>query len=40
MVLLHRALEGLIERGALLEKNREIVAITEKLAHEWFINSE
>jgi fructose-1,6-bisphosphatase/sedoheptulose 1,7-bisphosphatase-like protein len=40
MVLLHKAVEGLIERGALRQGNREIVEITERLAPEWFINSD
>jgi fructose-1,6-bisphosphatase/sedoheptulose 1,7-bisphosphatase-like protein len=40
MVLLHKAVEALIEREALLERNREIVRITEQLAGDWFVNSE
>jgi len=40
MVLLHKAVEALIERGALNDKDREIVKITERLASEWFINSD
>jgi hypothetical protein len=40
MVLLHKAVEGLIERGALNEKDREIVAATERLAGDWFIPSD
>lgn len=40
MVLLHRAVEGLIERGAMHPKNRDIVKATERLAPEWFVNSE
>ncbi|NOY88213.1 MAG: fructose-bisphosphatase class II [FCB group bacterium] len=40
MVLLHKAVEALIERGALNDKDREIVKITEKLASEWFVNSD
>ncbi|MDF1546160.1 MAG: hypothetical protein P1R58_13795, partial [bacterium] len=40
MVLLHKAVQTLIERGALNEKDREIVAITETLAPEWFVNSD
>ena len=40
MVLLHKAVNGLIERGALGEKDREIVAITERLAAEWFVTSD
>lgn len=38
MVLLHRAVETLIDRGALTEKDREIIDITERLAPEWFTN--
>lgn len=37
MVLLPRAIEGLIERKALAEIDREIVAITQRLASNWFI---
>jgi hypothetical protein len=40
MVLLHKAVEGLIERGALNEKDREIVAATERLSGDWFIPSD
>jgi hypothetical protein len=40
MVLLHKAIEGLIERGALSAKDREIVELTERLAPEWFIGSD
>ena len=40
MVLLHKAVETLIERGALNDKDREIVAATERLASNWFINSD
>lgn len=40
MVLLHNAVDSLIERGALDECDREIIAITERLAKEWFINSD
>jgi hypothetical protein len=40
MVLLHKAVETLIERGALNDKDREIVAATERLAKDWFINSD
>ncbi len=39
-VVLHRAVEGLIERGALSEKDREIIEATERVAGEWFIPSE
>ncbi|MBD3331624.1 fructose-bisphosphatase class II [candidate division GN15 bacterium] len=38
MVLLHRAIEGLIARGALADIDREIVETTLKLASEWFVN--
>jgi len=40
MVLLHRAVETLIERGALGDIDREIIALTEKLAGSWFIDSD
>ena len=40
MVLLHRALEGLVDRKALEKWDLEIVRATERLAPEWFINSE
>jgi hypothetical protein len=40
MFVLHRAVETLIERGALDERDREIIAITERLAGEWFIGAE
>lgn len=39
-VLLQRAVQSLIEREVLTEKDRQIIAITQKLASEWFINSE
>lgn len=39
-VVLDKALEALIERGALNPSDREIVNITQKLAPEWFMNSE
>ncbi len=39
-VLLHRAVDGLIKRGALQESNREIIEITERLASDWFVNSD
>jgi len=37
MVLLHRSLEGLIERGALVDHDREIVQATEGLSPDWFV---
>jgi len=40
MVLLHKAVKGLIERDALRERNLDIVETTERLAPEWFINSD
>ena len=40
MVCLHKALEGLIERGALEEKDREIVSVTQQLCPDWFVNSD
>ncbi len=40
MVLLHNAVDSLIERGALNECDREIINITARLAREWFTNSD
>ncbi len=40
MLLLHRALHGLIERGALDEKDREIVEASQRLAGDWFASSD
>lgn len=40
MVLLHKTIHGLIERQALKERNLEIVEVTERLASDWFINSD
>jgi hypothetical protein len=40
MVLLHNAIDSLIERGALNECDREIINITARLAKEWFTNSD
>lgn len=40
MVLLHKAVDGLIERGALERRNLDIVKITMRLAPHWFINSD
>jgi len=40
MVLLHKAVKGLISRGALRESNQDIVDITERIASHWFINSD
>jgi len=39
-VVLHRAIDALIERGALVEKDREIVDATIRVAGEWFVNGE
>jgi hypothetical protein len=39
MILLHKAIGGLIERGAFNERDREIIQVTERLASEWFVNS-
>jgi hypothetical protein len=39
-VVLTKALDALIERGALNAADREIVNITQKLATEWFMNSD
>jgi len=38
MVLLPKAINTLIERGALNEKDREIIEITQHLVPEWFIS--
>ncbi|MCP4567105.1 MAG: fructose-bisphosphatase class II [FCB group bacterium] len=40
MVLLHKALDSLVDRKALEEWDLEIVKATERLAPEWFINSD
>ncbi len=40
MVLLHNAINGLIERDAIGERNKEIVDVTERLAPHWFVNSD
>jgi hypothetical protein len=40
VVLLHKAVEGLIKRGALNEKDREIIRTTERLADNWFVLSD
>ena len=40
MVLLHKAVDALIERGALNDRDREIVQVTERLAGNWFVNSD
>lgn len=40
LVLLHRAVDGLIERGALGAIDRAIVNVTQELAFDWFIDSE
>jgi fructose-1,6-bisphosphatase/sedoheptulose 1,7-bisphosphatase-like protein len=40
MVLLHRTIEGLIQRKALGEIDREITSIVEAAAPEWFISSD
>jgi fructose-1,6-bisphosphatase/sedoheptulose 1,7-bisphosphatase-like protein len=37
MVMLHRALQSLVERGALDERDIEIVGLAERLAGDWFI---
>jgi hypothetical protein len=38
MVVLPRAIDTLIERGALKEHDREIIKFTQGLAPDWFIN--
>jgi len=40
MVVLHKAVDTLIARGALNDKDREIIAVTERIAGEWFIDSD
>jgi hypothetical protein len=40
MVLLHHAVDSLIVRGALEDADRAIVAGTERLAREWFVDSD
>ena len=40
LVLLHNAVETLIERGALNDKDREIIEATQKVAHHWFVNND
>ncbi|UCD17396.1 MAG: fructose-bisphosphatase class II [Candidatus Zixiibacteriota bacterium] len=40
MVILHRAVEGLIERQAIQPQDRDIIEITERLAPNWFANSD
>ncbi|UCC78888.1 MAG: fructose-bisphosphatase class II [Candidatus Zixiibacteriota bacterium] len=40
MVLLHKVVESLAERGAINEADREIIAVTERLAGEWFVESD
>ncbi|MFH1700262.1 MAG: fructose-bisphosphatase class II [Candidatus Zixiibacteriota bacterium] len=40
MLLLKNTIRSLIERSALQEKNAEIVDATQRLAPEWFINSD
>ena len=37
MLLLHKAIDGLIDRGALKEQDRSIVDITGRLAADWFV---
>jgi fructose-1,6-bisphosphatase/sedoheptulose 1,7-bisphosphatase-like protein len=38
MVVLPKAIETLIERGALQDHDRDIIKITKNLARDWFIN--
>jgi fructose-1,6-bisphosphatase/sedoheptulose 1,7-bisphosphatase-like protein len=40
MILLHKAIQGLIERGAFNDRDREIVQATERMASEWFFGSD
>ena len=37
MLVLQHAIEGLIERGALDDKDRKIIDVTQKLADHWFV---
>ena len=39
MVLLHNAIEALIGRGALNERDRDIIEITQKMASHWFVEN-
>lgn len=36
MVLLHKVIDGLIERGALEDQDRQIIEFTEKIIPDWF----
>lgn len=40
LVLLHNAVETLIDRGALNDKDREIIKVTQKVASHWFVNND
>ena len=40
VVLLHKVVEGLIERGVLDRGDQEIIRVTERLAGSWFFESE
>ena len=40
ILLLPRAIESLIERGALAEADRAIVELTRRLADDWFVPSD
>ncbi len=40
MVVLHHAIDGLVERGALDDRDRAIIRAAEHLAPSWFSNSE
>jgi len=40
LVLLHNAIDTLIGRGALDDRDREIIEVTQRLAGHWFINNE
>jgi len=40
LVLLNNAVGTLIERGALNEKDKEIIKATQKVAHHWFVNND
>jgi len=40
VVLLHKVVDGLIERGVLDERDQDIIRLTERLASDWFVASE
>jgi hypothetical protein len=40
LVMLHKVVDTLIERGALQEKDKRIIETTRKLAADWFVGYE